>query len=188
MNTQFLFDSISKLHSIGPDFKSELLSHLKESFYKKGQALKTPQRDCSLCFVVNGIVKASFYDGTGRERITRFWKEGDIIPLNKDSDNQPSTTVYLFAIENTTLIWAADAYLAYIYKHYDEAKYLINAIYLQDRKHADFLIYLLQMPLKDAYEKMTEFYPSHRISVQDHARYLGVDPKRISELRARRSS
>ncbi|GLU56233.1 Crp/Fnr family transcriptional regulator [Dyadobacter frigoris] len=184
MDQHALTTYLLSLTPLSEEFISVLNRHMQQHVYKKGQPLKTSQRNSSIWFLVNGIIKSCYFDSDGNEHVSRFWKEGEIILLEENAYHEIPSADYLIMIENTVLLSIPDLRVAYLLAHFHQAQTLRSMIFQMDRDKAEVHSHLLRLPIKAAYRKFEKIFPVNRIPIQDIARYLGVPPKRISEIRS----
>jgi CRP-like cAMP-binding protein len=186
MNTENLISYLSSIHSVSDEFKQFLSKQTQEYSFKKGQPLKDTLRSSRVWYVEKGMLKASYFDQDGKERVTRFWHEDEIILIESNAYKGIPSADYLIMLENTTLLSLPDNNIGYALRHFREAQTLKSLIFQMDRDKSEVLAHLLHLPLNQAYEKFETIFPVNRIPVQDVAHYLGTSPKRISEIRGRK--
>jgi len=175
---------VASLSELSDTFVTELSARVRRYTLRKGSPLKSPGSGKSLWYVQRGILKASYFDDDGREHISRFWRENQIVLIKPNSYKDISSADYLIMLEDTVLFFLSGRDVLYLLANFAEASRIASILIRQDRDQAELLSYLLRLPLRQAYGKFGKIHPASRIPIQDIARYLGVSPKRISEIRA----
>lgn len=186
MEKQRMLAEISKIHPVSSELASYLSKHVTEVFYKKGQPVKIPSRDGNVWYVLSGMVKRCYFDSSGKEHITRFWKEHELIVYKESEHKGLPDSEFLIMIEDCRLYKLSTVCSAYILKNFQESFQLLSMIYRMDLSRIQILNYLLVLPLAEAYEKFLKIYPAARLPLKDIASYLDSTPKSISRLRSKR--
>lgn len=167
-------------------------SHLPKKKFAKGDFLLQQDESVQFAFyVLNGCLKSSFIDKTGKEHIMQFACEGwYITDMNGFFNHQPSTLL-IQAIEETEVLAFDRASMA---EFKDESKEDIiertriltrNIIATQKR-----LMLLLSSTGEERYLNFMQIYPSlmQRLPLKMIASYIGVTPEYLSEIRKKIAS
>jgi CRP/FNR family transcriptional regulator len=186
MHNTELINYLRSLHPLEARFVKLLSEKVQQHVFKKGRAVQEPLRSSSVWYVARGILKASYFDQQGNEHVTRFWYEDQIILLEANAYQSIPSADYLIMLEDTVLLSLPDPLIGYCLKNFPETQALRSNIFHKDRDRAEVLGHLVKLPLAEAYQKFQAIYPVNRIPVKDIASYLGVHPKRISELRGKK--
>ena len=186
MSMQTILDLLSAEFSLSPDFTKAISIHLKEHHLQKGQPLRLPSPSGNVMFVQTGLLKACYFSRNGREYITRFWQQGEII-IFKPSPYEPMLPAeYLITLEHTTLFTLSDKHAGFLLERFPQTYPLLNHFQRKEAATSDLISHLRQLPLEQAYKTFVKHFPAHRIPVKDIACFLGVAAKRVSEIRGQK--
>lgn len=186
MDEKQILDFLCLIQPFDKTVTEMILKHAKQNVYRKGQPVKVHVKDCNFWFVSSGLLKGCYFDSNGREYITRFWQKGETAVFKNGSTALVPRAEYLIMLEECTLVSWPDRHIEYLLRHYPQLYAIKDHIIHSDLYKAEQLGHLLVLPLAAAYEKFMALFPAHKISIKDTGCYLGVDPKRISELRKKK--
>jgi len=134
-------------------------------------------------FVQRGIVKGFYYDDKGREHVTRFWQERQIILLADAHEVNITTADHLQALEMAKLSAITYASAGSLKLSAAQIARFAAKILLADRNMAELKAHLCALPARQAYAEFRSFLPESRVHLRDIASFLGITPQTISEIR-----
>ena len=150
---------------------------------RPGQMIFKDSRQPEAFFVHRGIVKGFYYDDKGRERVTRFWKESQVILLAHAQQLNITTADHLQALEKTSLSAITYASALALKHSTDQIARFAAKILLTDRNMAELKAHLCALSAREAYGEFKKFLPESRVPLRDIASFLGITPQTISEIR-----
>jgi CRP-like cAMP-binding protein len=187
MGIERLFEVLSALHPLSPDFKEALGKECRAASFPKGHhLLQAHTAAYHAFFLVKGFAVGFRYQGTQRV-VTDFWQSGeivfspksffeqstgeDIIELTVDSD--------LLSLSHTSFVKLVDAFPVAGRLARD-----ITADYYA--RSEERIVDLHTLDAWERYTKLIEIYPRIEMSVSQEliASYLGITPSTLSRLKA----
>jgi len=182
METLKLIDHFAKLYPLSGEFRTAFENLLIEKRFRKGQVLHHAGQTPTIWFVRSGLVKGYYDDLDGKEHVTRFWKEGQIILLASDMRHKTAAD-RIMVLEDSYLTTISDSGLIHLYHTFREGSKLSSKILLNDRNLSELKSFLSSLPSVQGYEQFQEIFPAERILLKDIASYLEITPGRLSEIR-----
>lgn len=150
---------------------------------KPGQVLFKDIHRPQVLFVHRGILKGFYYDDKGREHVTRFWKENQVILLTNAQRPTITTADHLQAIELARLSALTHASAGPLKLSADQLARFTAKVLLADRNMAELKTHLCALPARQAYVEFQKLFPSNGLPLRDIASYLGITPQTISQIR-----
>ena len=166
----------------------EFLTEQKIEIVSRGTYLLERGNLCETVYkVVKGCLKSYVIDNAGKEHILQFAPEGWYISdLDSFINNKP-TTIFIEAIEETTVLHLVKPVENNTEPDYNTLielnnRYLKNIISVNKR-----LIALLSATAEERYIEFTQTYPSlvQRLPLKLIASYIGITPEYLSKVRRR---
>ncbi|TDE09560.1 Crp/Fnr family transcriptional regulator [Dyadobacter psychrotolerans] len=178
-----LIKYLSGFYSLSEEFVSHLRSAQLQKLYKKNQILSQNTSAPLFWFINNGLAKGCYYDADGKEHITRFWKEGEIMLLTHNPIDARVHAQVIVLLENATLSSLSPRRLLYLNNYFTETHKLSGKLLLADRDKADLKSYLCALPSPQGYDEFKKNFPHNRILLKDIACYLEITASSLSEIR-----
>jgi len=181
-----LREHIEKIVALTDDEFEHVLSHFTIKKFKKHQFLiQEGENVTSDFFVIEGLVKASHTDTSGKQHIMQFAMEDWWTSDYQAYFNQTVATLTLDCIEDTEVLCLTlqnrEKLCADLHKieHFFRKKSNAGYIALQQR-----ILSLLNSSAKERYEQLLVQYPSlfQRVPKTLLASYLGVSRETLSRL------
>ncbi|OJV15209.1 MAG: hypothetical protein BGO21_29840 [Dyadobacter sp. 50-39] len=150
---------------------------------RKGQILCKDTDRPQAFFVHNGTVKGFYYDENGRERVTRFWRDRQIILLTNAQQDDIATADHLQALECARLsVFTQATALRLGLTQLQTARFAAR-ILLLDRNLGELKAHLCAMPARQAYAEFQHHFFAYKLPLRDTASFLGITPQTLSEIR-----
>ena len=178
-----LLKFLDSLYSLSDKFRDHLHSTIMVTRYPKGTVLEKPVNSAALWFIHKGMIKASFFDDQGKEHITRFWMEGEVILSMGPYGDKDISGSQIVLLEDCTLSTINGNKLLFLYYNFDEASKLAGKILLRDRIKADQKSYICSLSSVESYKEFKKLFPYKRILLKDIAAFLEITPGTLSEIR-----
>lgn len=177
-----LTDHFAALYPLGQEFKLALDQALIQKRYKKGDVLRQNGQTPMIWYIKSGLAKGYYQDQEGKEHVTRFWKEDQVMLLATGSMHKTAAD-RIMLLEDSLLTTLSDSSIIYLYHSFREAPKLSSKIILNDRNHSELKSFLCSLPAAQGYEQFRQIFPEHRLLLKDIASYLEISPGRMSEIR-----
>jgi CRP-like cAMP-binding protein len=182
MNALKLTDHLAAFYPLSTEFKTALDQVLIRKVFKKGDTVRQSGLRPSIWFIVEGLAKALYEDQDGKEHVTRFWKQGQVMLLANGSPSM-MTADQIVLLEDSVLTTISSASLVFLYHSFREGPKLSSKILLEDRNQAELKSFLCSLPGQQAYRQFQQIFPARRLMLKDIASYLEITPGRLSEIR-----
>lgn len=158
--------------------------HLTSSYYPKSSILMSTGRSAeNAWFVVSGLSKEFYYDVDGRQIVTGFCKEDEIILA--DNIFEPSgSQYYIQLLEDSELISLSDVISNTSSSHWPRLQTLALKIVIKTKGKSELRSHLLMLSAEEKYHQFRRHFPSSRISAKDIASYLHMSPVTLSKIRS----
>ena len=189
MEMKTFYEFLRQLSPLSDDFVAYLEASISVQQYMKGERLVgQTQITHKTWFVYSGLLKSCYFDQSGRQIITRFYREQELILINSgdDSDGKTRAREEIILLEDCTLFSINSQQLQYIFENFDESHRITRRIYLIDSRKKDLRSRLLVMPAAEAYVEFCRHFPCQRMLLQDIAYYLNIRPYSLSRIRKRK--
>lgn len=177
---------LSYLHKLAPldsAMEAYLQNNVSINNYPKGYILKsngiTSDR---IWFVGKGLLKSRHFDQNGKQIVTRFWTEYEMILL-KRKNGAATDTEQIVLLEDSILLTLTNHQLEVLYTDFHRVHQITRRIYLSELRKRDIRPSLLVMPAADAYANFCHLFPCQRLLLQDIAYYLNIRPYSLSRIR-----
>ena len=190
MEISKLISNLLPEQEISKKFAEFLAGHLRQSSTKKGEILVAAGTVVDKTWIViRGLAKSRYYDAAGRQVVTRFWKENEIIMLkDEDSADERSYAAQdIVMLEDSVIAWISNHNLSVAFEEFDQAYQLARKVYFAEIRSRDLRQKLLVMDATAAYGAFCKAFPAHRMLIQDIASYLNVRPYTLSRIRSQRN-
>lgn len=170
--------------NISSGMSSYLLEYARVDSHKKGYLLVHKGQICQRAwFLVKGLAKSRYFDQNGKQLITRFWKENQII-LAKESFNLPLPAAEdIVLLENCTLLSVDHRQEQHLGSLFAETQSLARQIHLADERQNQLRSHLLTLSTAQAYGLFCKNFDANRFQLQDIGAYLNRTPQSISRIR-----
>jgi hypothetical protein len=182
MNALKLTDHLAAFYPLSTGFKTALDQVLIRQVFKKGMRLSQTGTRPAIWFIVEGLAKATYEDQEGKEHVTRFWKQGQVMLLANGSPPM-MTADRIVLLEDSVLTTMSSASVLFLYHTFHEGPKLSSKILLDDRNQGELKSFLCSLPAKLAYRQFQQVFPARRLMLKDIASYLEISPGRLSEIR-----
>ena len=153
---------------------------------RPGQILFKDTGQPHALFVHRGILKGFYYDDKGREHVTRFWKENQVILLTQPHQPTITTADHLQALEPARLSAITYASAGPLKLSAGQVARFTAKLLLSDRNMGELKTHLCALPARQAYGEFQKLFPSNSLPLRDIASFLGITPQTISEIRKNR--
>lgn len=150
---------------------------------KPGQILFKDIQKPQVLFVHRGILKGFYYDDRGREHVTRFWAENQVILLTNAHQPTITTADHLQALELSRLSAITNASAGPLKLSAGHVARFTAKVLLSDRNMGELKTHLCALPARQAYGEFQKLFPSNSLPLRDIASFLGITPQTISEIR-----
>lgn len=150
---------------------------------QKGQILFKDADRPEAFFIQKGTVKGFYYDELGREMVTRFWRDRQIVLLTNTHDARITTADHLQALEGVKLSAFTHAASLRLGLTQLQTARFVARILLADRNLAELKAHLCAMPARQAYAEFQKHFAAYRLPLRDTASYLNITPQTLSEIR-----
>jgi len=186
--------AIKKLHAyfsnmtvLSEAFTSFLQHKTRPIHYRKGHLLiRAGDRFNQTWFMNAGLAKSRYFDEAGKQVVTRFWKENEIvIPKGAFMENMVSLEDIVL-LEDSKLLAISNKEVEFAYQAFVETHVLSRKIHFQDSRKQYQRASLLVLPAIRAYPEFCRLFPCNRILLQDIAYFLNIRPYTLSRIRAKR--
>ncbi|TDE18053.1 Crp/Fnr family transcriptional regulator [Dyadobacter psychrotolerans] len=182
MNNLKLTDHFAALYPLGEPFMKALSGALIHKQLKRGDILKQNGQTPMIWYIQNGLAKGYYQDQEGKEHVTRFWKENQVMLLTGGKKNKTAAD-RIMLLEDSHLTTLSDSSILYLYHSFSEAPKLSSKIILDDRNHGELKSFLCSLPTAQGYMQFQQNFPSGRLLLRDIASYLEISPGRMSAIR-----
>lgn len=177
-----LTDYFAALYPLGEPFIKALSEALMQKQYKKGDILRQNGHTPMIWYIQNGLAKGYYQDQDGKEHVTRFWKENQVMllasgPIHKTAADR------ITLLEDSLVTTLSDSGILFLYHSFSEAPKLSSKIILDDRNHGELRSFLCSLPTAQGYVQFQHIFPSGRLLLKDIASYLEISAGRMSEIR-----
>jgi CRP-like cAMP-binding protein len=169
---------LKALYPVNTEFSEAVQGLIQIKRIKKGEEL-SPTRPASVWYIHKGLVKGYYDDPDGKQHITRFWKEKDVILMMLPMDDGLQAT----ALEDCQVAYLSGRKLLYLYNHFSETAKLSSKILAGEQSRSHLKIHLSALNATAAYKQFKDEFPFERILLKDTASYLEVTPGTLSEIR-----
>lgn len=164
-----------------------LIQHLTVKTFRKKDFLLQENDICRYnFFITSGLVRSYYIDDKGTERITQFAIENWWITNLESFVRQTPSSVYIQAIEPTTVYCLSKEHLDALYVHIPKLERVFrilteNMLIAINRRNNVYL----KLTSADRYQHFVEFLPDfvQRIPQYMVASYLEITPEHLSFLR-----
>jgi len=178
-----LLKFLSSLYSLTDNFSQRIQGTIKTGKYPKGTVLERPINSPSLWYIHNGLIKSRFFDDQGKEHITRFWREGEVILSMGPYGDMDISGSQIVLLEDCELSTVSGNKLLFLYYNFEEASKVAGKILLRDRIKGDQKSYICSLSSLDSYREFIKSFPYKRILLKDVAAFLEITPGTLSEIR-----
>ncbi|HYK76468.1 MAG TPA: Crp/Fnr family transcriptional regulator [Daejeonella sp.] len=186
MDYNQLLQHIAKHISLSQEEQSYFTSLLNLKKLKKKQFL-VQEEDISRgpVFVLEGLLRSYSLDKNGFEHVIQFAPSGWWIGDMKSLISQKPGTLYIDALEDSTVIWLWKSDLEKLYEEVPKFERFFrilaeNAI----ASYQNRLTSMLSLPARERYEGFCGLYPSliDCLPQKQIASYIGVTPEFLSKM------
>lgn len=187
MDTKKLNEYLSALTPLSSEFKNYLhKTAIKQDFPKGTTLLKSGEKFSQTFFVLAGLIKSRYFDEDGKQVVTRFWKENEIVlPKGGFMENMESLEDIVL-LEDCKLLSIHNKQIEFAYHAFSETYKLSRKIHFKDSRKQYQRATLLVLPAVKAYPAFCQLFPCNRILLQDIAYFLNIRPYTLSRIRAKR--
>ncbi len=185
-----IFDSFRKhvetIHDINESDWEFLREHFKLCSFKKGELILEPGKRADVFYYIgSGLVKRYFISQEGKHFITNFDGENRIISDFASFILKRSSTIYIQALEDTTLLMS-DFDVAEALRQKSPiweriGRLIAESRYIEKCEREYNLLYYKAKERLEIFEKEFADY-KHKISQKDIASYLGITPESLNRL------
>lgn len=187
MDTNQLNQYLTAMTPLSADFVAYLQNRVRPLQYLKGHFLiRAGEKFNQTWFVIRGLAKSRYLDEDGKQVVTRFWKENEIIiPKGAFMENMVSLEDIIL-LEDTKLLSLSHKEIEHAYNTFLETHVLSRKIHFKDSRKQYQRAALLVLPAIKAYPEFCKLFPCNRILLQDVAYFLNIRPYTLSRIRAKR--
>lgn len=169
---------LQALYPVSPTFSQKVRELTQFTLIKKGEILNI-SKPASIWYIHRGLLKGGYDDLDGRQHITSFWKEMEVVLMI----HPVSEGFYATALEDGYLTYLSGRKLLYLYNHFGETAKLASKILSAEQSKSLLKLYLSTLPASAAYQQFKNSFPYRRILLKDIASYLEITPGTLSEVR-----
>lgn len=190
MEIQRVLELILPGAPVSSQFADFIAGRVERQNYRKGEILVAAGMVVDRIWVIiSGLAKARYYDSAGRQVITRFWKENQVVMLKGREAEEYSFVAAedIVILETSELISISNRELKDAFANFPETDKLVRRVYFSEIRSRDLRQSLLIMEATQAYDAFCRAFPAGRIQIQDIAYYLNVRPYTLSRIRKRRN-
>jgi len=182
-----LNEYLAKLMPLSSEFKNYLhQSAIREDLPKGTMLLKSGDKFNQTWFVLAGLIKSRYFDEDGKQIVTRFWKENEIVlPKGGFMENMESLEDIIL-LEDCKLLSIHNKQIEFAYHAFSETYKLGRKIHFKDSRKQYQRAAILVLPAVKAYAAFCQHFPCNRIQLQDIAYFLNIRPYTLSRIRAKR--
>ncbi|HEV7380254.1 MAG TPA: hypothetical protein VGN64_10700 [Dyadobacter sp.] len=181
MNTQ-LIKYLEAIYPLSEEFKKSLAELIVKKDIGKTEILTQSKATTSIWLLEKGLAKGCYDDQYGKEHVTRFWKQGELMLLSY-SVTAPIRADRIVMLEDSTVSTISYAGIIFLYHRFGEAAKLSSKILLNDRNLSEQRAFLCSLPKAEAYLEFKRLFPWQRLLHKDIARYLDISRGRLSEIK-----
>jgi CRP-like cAMP-binding protein len=183
MQKMNLIDHLENFYPLSPEFTNSLQRALSHRKLKKGNVIYQTASIPSIWYLKSGLAKGNYYDPEGKEHITRFWKQGEIMMLAEVAPEIIQAADQITLLEDSVLSTISERAGVSLYNRFAETSKLSTKILLNDRNKSELKSYLCSLPAAAAYEEFKKVFDFERITLRDIACYLEISPEWLSGIR-----
>lgn len=181
MKTQ-LIEYLEAIYPLSDEFKKSLAEVIVTKTVSKTDTLTQSNTIASIWLLEKGMAKGCYDDQYGKEHVTRFWKQGELMLLSYDR------AAYIRAdrivlLENSIVSTISYASIIFLYDRFAETAKLASRILLNDRNLSEQRAFLCALPKGEAYLEFKRLFPWQRLLHKDIASYLDISRGRLSEIK-----
>lgn len=190
MEMKTFYEFLRGITPLSDGFVEFLQASVSVQLMGKGEKLVSEnQLTNKTWFVHSGLLKSRYFDHTGKQIITHFYKEQEIILIKNmtPAGIQARADQEIVLLEDCILFSVNSLQLQHIFDQYPEAHRISRKVYQMDLQKKDLRARLLVMPAPGAYTEFCHHFPCQRILLQDIASFLNIRPYSLSRIRARKS-
>lgn len=190
MEMKTFYEFLRRITPLSDRFVEFLQASVSIQLMVKGEKLVSEnQLTNKTWFVQSGLLKSRYFDHSGRQIITHFYKEQEIILIKNlaQSGAQARAQEEIVLLEDCILFSVNSLHLQHIFDHFEEVNRISRKVYQMDLQKKDLRARLLVMPAPVAYTEFCHHFPCQRILLQDIASFLNIRPYSLSRIRARKS-
>lgn len=186
MNSDII-DLLSQHVPISKKLAQLILEYSQIKSLKKGTIILREGQIAKECFfLLKGCMK-KYYLIDGKEKITKFYSEGEIITPSSYTDQEPSK-YYVSALEDSIVSYGNPDSENEVYKNHPELESLTRKLgeKLMVKTNVEFDNWVNHNP-EERYLYLLKNRPDllQRIPQYDIANYLGIRPESLSRIRKR---
>jgi CRP/FNR family transcriptional regulator, anaerobic regulatory protein len=186
MNTDPLFQALSAIHPVSPDFKASLLKELScLELPKNFNLLEAPKISDHVYFLNRGSAMSyTFVDG--RKHVEWLWKKDQLIVAPRSFFEQMPSREFIQLTEPSEVLCVSHAGVKRLLASFHEANFvyriIMNQYYELGRKR---IRDLQQMDGEARFKKLLQaFRHIEQILPQEYiASYLGITPQSLSRIK-----
>lgn len=187
MMKEELISRILAKRIVSRDFSAYLLNQIRVEKLKKGHALLKKGEICHHIWLIEkGLAKSRYFDQTGKQIITRFWKENEIMLAKGSFNDRVPAKEDIILLENAVVVSINFPQAQFIYHTFPESHTIARQIHVTDEHSNRLRFHLLTLPASDAYKAFCQEFksvPFTRFQQQDIAAYLNLSPHTVSMIR-----
>ncbi|GLU56235.1 Crp/Fnr family transcriptional regulator [Dyadobacter frigoris] len=175
---------LNSLHTVSFPLNKHLRTVAQEKQYPKGYHLFKQGSMVNSCFyIAEGLIKSRYFGPDGKQFITRFYDQNQVMLLDSFCDRHPSPEDIVL-LEDTTLLQISYQQGEYLNTHFTEVSELTGKINRWDGSMHALRAKLATMPTKAAIDHFSVRFDCSRISSADLGSFLGASTRRINQLRS----
>lgn len=187
MKPDRLIEFLRSVDHFNPAIEAYIRDTVYEVHYTKGQIMASPgKRADEIWFILNGMAKEYYYDSSGKNIITTFWKENELMFIAESFFLKIPSDRYIELIEDSTVLTLSGKQVLKLQLEHPDIHILGYSILSGAKRKSDERGALLMLSGKDRHKEFCKHFPSTRISVADAASYLGLTRETVSMLRGKR--
>jgi hypothetical protein len=191
METALYFTALKKYDQLPIGLEAYLGQALKVQEFKKKHRITTDRPVYTFldCIMTGAARLYSTDNETHEEHTLDFFFEGDFLPIMPDTAPDPTSTLSIAFLEDTTTLSINERHYLFLPKIFPRTLYLYNSIHQKhylNQLQRSILREILSAQLR--YEQLQVLRPefSNRVSITDMASFLGIHPNTLSALRGKK--
>lgn len=185
-----LIANMQAQYHLSKEFTAYLYQVSRIETLKKGRLLqRIGDASEHIWFLGHGYLKSRYFDQSGKQHVTRFWKENEFILVKDSFNNKSPASDEIISMEKVTALSVDYQQVQHVLTTYPESNRLGRWLHVTDERSSRLRLNLLTLPTDEAYRQFCEKFknfPLNRLLQQDIAAYLNCSPHTISMIRRKK--
>ena len=185
METEQFIHFLERISPLSITLNRTLRSIVRCENYRKGLLLSNPGMVANTSwFLYRGLAKEYYFDARGKQVVTAFWMEGELM-LNAESFfGNESPGHYLELLEDCRVVMISRKELLQLSVSHPEIHSHGYHLLLKAKKKSDLRGRLLNLPTRERLVLFRKHFPWGRITGVDTASFLSMSREQLARLRS----